>query len=456
MVQLIFETDIRFSCNQNVKFFKPNLWEHIIFFGFTSKNFYIGEYPSLTPIKNTPLLLLFWNCNAERDFVLQKDDPLFFIPTWCSATWAWTCANGMGLAADLGTWGQVLLGLNQALDQQAHSPEGRFFFLFFLLFLVFLNIFLVDRLKIMFVIDLNIEVNKKISGKLHCLSQDTHQNKINEKANVYCFMLVYPSRQGKALHLCHNPISIIVNQTNSNWKMISNLPGNNQEDYQYYLGHFQGQEGKWPDFHFHFFLISFFLFQILGEGYKDICNSFKKSVSWKSLCGKKNLWHHLDRCSSFFPKSLLLARNHSNKMRNPRLSLLHYSQNSRYKKKSAMQFLVRFLRCLSQAFVAQCCRKCRISTFTRAVSMALLSKCFYITFFNKLQAELRMKLVVTFVDFNLNNQPNTVKDHNENVLIHAQGLMFFLEIIITHISYVHHSMTFISFFFSDQIENNCE
>ncbi|KNZ57728.1 hypothetical protein VP01_2087g2 [Puccinia sorghi] len=41
----------------------------------------------------------------------------------------------------------------------------------------------------------------------------------------------------------------------------------------------------------------------------------------------------------------------------------------------------------------------------------------------------------------------TVKDHKENEVIHAQGLMFFLEIIINHISYGHHFMTLIFIFY---------
>ncbi|KNZ61151.1 hypothetical protein VP01_1445g1 [Puccinia sorghi] len=45
---------------------------------------------------------------------------------------------------------------------------------------------------------------------------------------------------------------------------------------------------------------------------------------------------------------------------------------------------------------------------TRAVSMALEFQCVHITFLNKLQVELRMTLVVTCVDFNLNNQPNVL------------------------------------------------
>ncbi|KNZ63229.1 hypothetical protein VP01_116g2 [Puccinia sorghi] len=41
----------------------------------------------------------------------------------------------------------------------------------------------------------------------------------------------------------------------------------------------------------------------------------------------------------------------------------------------------------------------------------------------------------------------TVKNQNENVLIHAEGCMFCVEMIITHISYSHHFMTLIFFFY---------
>ncbi|KNZ63713.1 hypothetical protein VP01_110g2 [Puccinia sorghi] len=71
------------------------------------------------------------------------------------------------------------------------------------------------------------------------------------------------------------------------------------------------------------------------------------------------------------------------------------------------------------------------------------------------QVDLMMKWVVNFVDFKLNNKhdkidlsfahpifleiifecQNTVKDHEENEVIHSQGLMFFIEMIINHISY---------------------
>ncbi|KNZ58828.1 hypothetical protein VP01_1853g3 [Puccinia sorghi] len=103
---------------------------------------------------------------------------------------------------------------------------------------------------------------------------------------------------------------------------------------------------------------------------------------------------------------------------------------------------------------------------TRAVSMALA------------QVELRMKLVVNCVDFKINNQndilpkfisrdsyhlltkayitfshPICIKNifefqknakiPNETVVIHARGLIFCLEMIMTHISYGHHFMTLI-------------
>ncbi|KNZ60711.1 hypothetical protein VP01_1512g2 [Puccinia sorghi] len=69
--------------------------------------------------------------------------------------------------------------------------------------------------------------------------------------------------------------------------------------------------------------------------------------------------------------------------------------------------------------------------------MALACKFFHINFLNNLLVELRMKLVVNCVDFKLKNQPD---DHKENEVIHSQGLMFSLEMIITHISYDHHFM----------------
>ncbi|KNZ51770.1 hypothetical protein VP01_3818g2 [Puccinia sorghi] len=72
--------------------------------------------------------------------------------------------------------------------------------------------------------------------------------------------------------------------------------------------------------------------------------------------------------------------------------------------------------------------------------------------------ELRMNLVVNCVDFELNNQPDifispakkaykNVKNTNENVVIQVQGLIFCLEMIMSHISYGHHFMTLIFFFY---------
>ncbi|KNZ56383.1 hypothetical protein VP01_2416g4 [Puccinia sorghi] len=54
-----------------------------------------------------------------------------------------------------------------------------------------------------------------------------------------------------------------------------------------------------------------------------------------------------------------------------------------------------------------------------------------------LQFELRMNLVVPCVDLKLKNHPDNLKDHKENDLIHAQGL----------ISYGHHFMNLIFFFY---------
>ncbi|KNZ58507.1 hypothetical protein VP01_1919g3 [Puccinia sorghi] len=68
------------------------------------------------------------------------------------------------------------------------------------------------------------------------------------------------------------------------------------------------------------------------------------------------------------------------------------------------------------------------------------------------QVELRMKLVVTCIDllssfqYEFEFQKN-IKNPNENVVINTQGLMFYLEIIITHISYGHRFMTLIFFFY---------
>ncbi|KNZ63130.1 hypothetical protein VP01_1183g1 [Puccinia sorghi] len=66
--------------------------------------------------------------------------------------------------------------------------------------------------------------------------------------------------------------------------------------------------------------------------------------------------------------------------------------------------------------------------------------------------ELRMKLVVTFrYSFhllkNILHNIFSSNNQNENVVIHAQGCTFFLEMIITHISYSHHVMTLIFFLF---------
>ncbi|KNZ57609.1 hypothetical protein VP01_2113g2 [Puccinia sorghi] len=85
---------------------------------------------------------------------------------------------------------------------------------------------------------------------------------------------------------------------------------------------------------------------------------------------------------------------------------------------------------------------------------------FHITSLNNLsQVELRMKslfhlLKKSYISF---AHPNfleiifefkkTVKDNKSNDVIHSQGLMFWLEMIITHISYGHHFMTLISFFY---------
>ncbi|KNZ48063.1 hypothetical protein VP01_592g4 [Puccinia sorghi] len=56
---------------------------------------------------------------------------------------------------------------------------------------------------------------------------------------------------------------------------------------------------------------------------------------------------------------------------------------------------------------------------TRAVSVSLACKCYHFTFFNNLQVELRMKLVVTCVDVKLNNQtdvlPNSSCYHPSNM-----------------------------------------
>ncbi|KNZ50177.1 hypothetical protein VP01_4561g1 [Puccinia sorghi] len=78
----------------------------------------------------------------------------------------------------------------------------------------------------------------------------------------------------------------------------------------------------------------------------------------------------------------------------------------------------------------------------------------------------RMKLVVTCVALKLNNQPDSyitfshpifieiifefhknVKNQNEHFVIHVQGCMFCLEMIITHISHSHHFMALIFFFY---------
>ncbi|KNZ50496.1 hypothetical protein VP01_4393g1 [Puccinia sorghi] len=78
---------------------------------------------------------------------------------------------------------------------------------------------------------------------------------------------------------------------------------------------------------------------------------------------------------------------------------------------------------------------------TRSFSLALAWKCYHFNFWNNIQVELRMKFVVTCVDIKLNNQADNVKNPYENVVINTQGLMFCLEMIITHISYGHHFMT---------------
>ncbi|KNZ64152.1 hypothetical protein VP01_105g1 [Puccinia sorghi] len=93
--------------------------------------------------------------------------------------------------------------------------------------------------------------------------------------------------------------------------------------------------------------------------------------------------------------------------------------------------------------------------FNRAVSIALACNLKYITS----QVELRMKysfhlLNKSFISFAhpiileiIFEFQKTVKDHKENEVIHAQGLIFCLEIIITNISYGHHFMTLIFFFY---------
>ncbi|KNZ63208.1 hypothetical protein VP01_1172g3 [Puccinia sorghi] len=103
-------------------------------------------------------------------------------------------------------------------------------------------------------------------------------------------------------------------------------------------------------------------------------------------------------------------------------------------------------------------------SFTSAVSMAFACKCFHIIFLNKLLDEVVLTCVDVRSSFYLLNKSyiyfshpiflqiifkfqKTVKDHKENEVIHVQGLIFCLEMIITHIVYCHHFMTLILFFY---------
>ncbi|KNZ58977.1 hypothetical protein VP01_1823g1 [Puccinia sorghi] len=97
--------------------------------------------------------------------------------------------------------------------------------------------------------------------------------------------------------------------------------------------------------------------------------------------------------------------------------------------------------------------------------MARGCKCFHINFLDNLLLTSGILLFVNCVDFKLKNQPDilpksnsyitfahpifleiifefqkNVKNPNENFAIHAHGLMFYLEMIMTHISYGQHFM----------------
>ncbi|KNZ56348.1 hypothetical protein VP01_2427g1 [Puccinia sorghi] len=97
-----------------------------------------------------------------------------------------------------------------------------------------------------------------------------------------------------------------------------------------------------------------------------------------------------------------------------------------------------------------------------AFSLALAFKCYNFTFLNDLLDEVVCNLFrysfhllktsyitfafLIFLEIIFEFQKN-IKNSNENVVINTQGHIFSLEIIITHISYSHHFITFILFFY---------
>ncbi|KNZ47759.1 hypothetical protein VP01_616g2 [Puccinia sorghi] len=84
---------------------------------------------------------------------------------------------------------------------------------------------------------------------------------------------------------------------------------------------------------------------------------------------------------------------------------------------------------------------------TRPVSMALVCRCFHITFLNNLQVECtRLSLVLmSSSTINLMYCPNLLIQFFLKLYFNSKRLVFCLEMIITHISYGHYFMTLIFF-----------